>query len=488
MFGHYEKSLPLWWRICADALPIVVVSNRGPLSFTKGSGGELEARRGAGGLVSSIGPLAREAKALWVAAAISEGDREAASKGVLEEEGFRIRLLAIDADDYRMAYDVVSNATLWFLHHGLFDLPRRPRLDRRWREAWKAYRAMNDAFARVVVDEAPEGATVLVQDYHLALVGTTLAQERRDLRAVHFTHIPFCEPGALRLLPFEVAEELLVGMSSHSSCGFHARRWAANFEDCCTQVLGWKPATFVSPMTPDHDDIGGVAGSAACAEEAAALEEMLGDRKLIVRVDRIELSKNLLRGFLAYDDLLRTHPEWLGNVVFAALIYPSREGLPEYLSYRQEVETLARHINETWATPGWTPVLVDTSDNFPQSVAALRRYDVLLVNPIRDGLNLVAKEGVMVNENDGVLALSREAGAWEELGGTALEVNPFDVAGTADVLAAALTMSPAERAEHAAALKKAATVRQPRDWLDDQLRVAAEEGEVRPAPEKAPRR
>jgi trehalose 6-phosphate synthase len=159
-------------------------------------------------------------------------------------------------------------------------------------------------------------------------------------------------------------------------------------------------------------------------------------------------------------------------VVFAALIYPSREGLPEYLAYRQEVETLARHVNEMWGTPDWTPVWVDTSDDFPKSVAALRRYDVLLVNPVRDGLNLVAKEGVLLNEHDGVLALSREAGAWEELGEAALEVNPFDVAGTADVLAMGLTMSDSERASHSAALKAAAAKRKPRDWLDEQLAAA----------------
>jgi trehalose 6-phosphate synthase len=461
-------------RIAEDASPLVIVSNRGPLSFSVGDDGELTARRGAGGLVSSLGPLARETGATWIAAAISEGDREAASREVDEAEGHRVRLLALDLDEYRMAYDVVSNATLWFLHHGMFDLPRRPRLDRRWREAWAAYRAMNLGFARVLIDEAPEGATVLVQDYHLSLVGTWLAQERRDLNAVHFTHTPFCEPGALRVLPTNVAEELLVGMSSHTSCGFHARRWAANFEECCAQVLGWRPTTFVSPMAPDHDDIEGVAASDDCAREAAALDEQLGDRLLILRVDRIELSKNLLRGFLAYDDLLRTHPEWRGRVVFAALIYPSREGLPEYLAYRQEVETLARHLNETWGTPGWTPVMVDTSDNFPRSVAALRRYDVLLVNPIRDGLNLVAKEGALLNENDGVLALSREAGAWEELGAAALEVNPYDIAGTSEALAVALAMSPTERADHANALRKAANLRQPRDWLDDQRRAATQ--------------
>jgi trehalose 6-phosphate synthase len=454
------------------APPVVVVSNRGPLSFSYDDDGNLVAKRGAGGLVSSLAPLVRNNHAMWIAAAISEADRAAAAAGVIETEGFRLRSLALDPDAYRMAYDVISNATLWFLHHGLFDLPRRPRIDRRWRDAWDAYREVNHTFARALIDEAPEGATVLVQDYHLALVGTWLAQERRDLHAVHFTHIPFCDPSALRVLPTNVAEELLVGMASHTSCGFHAQRWAAAFEACCVEVLGWQPSTFVSPLAPDHDDIDSVAASDACRVEAQWVDEHVGDRRLILRVDRIELSKNLLRGFFAFDELLRSRPEWRGRVVFMALVYPSREGLPEYLAYRQEVETAARRVNERWATVGWTPVVLDTSDNFPRSVAALQRYDVLLVNPVRDGLNLVAKEGPVLNECDGVLALSREAGAWEELGSAALEINPFDVVGTADVIASALSMSPADRALHAAEVRKAADSRSPQDWLDDQLRAA----------------
>src|SRR5205823_6830960 len=140
------------------------------------------------------------------------------------------------------------------------------------------------------------------------------------------------------------------------------------------------------------------------------------------------------------DELLRARPEFVGNVVFAALVYPSREELPEYLAYRQEVEAMARRINDEWGTTDWTPIHLDTSDFFPRSVAALRRYDVLLVNPIRDGLNLVAKEGAIVNERDGVLALSREAGVYDVLRDHVLTVNPFDVSGTADVLAAALEM------------------------------------------------
>ena len=455
--------------------PVTVVSNRGPLSFSREPGGELVARRGGGGLVSSLGPVLRDTGMTWMAAALTDVDREVAEGGATEAEGFRIRYVAVDPDAYRMAYDVVSNATLWFLHHGLFDLSRRPRLDRRWREAWDAYREVNHHFAAAVIEEAPEGATVLVQDYHLALVGTWLAQERSDLRAVHFTHVPFCEPGALRVLPAHAAEELLVGMTSHYSCGFHSRRWAVNFRRCCFDVLGFEPSTFVSPVAPDEEAMLEVAHSEDGTREGARLDEMIGDRKVILRVDRIELSKNLLRGFWAFDELLSEHRELRQRVVFIALGYPSREALPEYLAYRQEVDSLMSLLNDKWSTPGWTPIIWERGDNFARSVAALQRYDVLLVNPIRDGLNLVAKEGALLNRRDGVLALSREAGAWEELSEVAMEVNPFDVADTAEVLAAALALSPEERASRAASLRAVAGARTPRDWMDEQLQAAERE-------------
>jgi trehalose 6-phosphate synthase len=451
---------------------VFVVSNRGPLSFTRNEAGELEARRGAGGLVSTLGPAIADRRATWIAAAITDEDREAAGGGLIEADGFRLRQLVFDPDVYRMYYDVIANSTLWFLHHGLFDLPRRPRIDKRWREAWDAYRVVNDTFAACVAEAAPEHAVVLVQDYHFSLLGERLAEHRPDLRAVHFNHTPFCEPSALRTLPDHVAEELIRGLAGYRACGFHSSRWAKAFEACAVDQLGRPAATFVAPAAADHLDIEKVAAGEECAQELAALEEAIGDRTLIVRVDRIELSKNLLRGFLAFDDLLKSRPDLVGRVIFGALVYPSREGLPEYLAYRQEVEGLAARLNERWATADWTPILLDTSDFFPRSVAALRRYDVLLVNPIKDGLNLVAKEGALLNERDGVLVLSREAGVWEELEAGALEINPFDVAGTAEALAEAIDMESAERATRAAALKRAASRRTPTDWLNDQLRAA----------------
>lgn len=447
---------------------VVIVSNRGPLSFAYDEGGSLATTRGGGGLVSSLGPAVTGTDAMWVAAAISDADREAAASGVVEAEGFRVRSLVVEEEAYRQFYDVVSNTTLWYLHHGLWDLPRRPRFDRRWHEAWAGYRDVNQQFAETVAEVAPEGATVLVHDYQLSLVPARLCKERPDLAVAYFHHTPFCSPAELRVLPPDVAVELMEGLTAARACGFHSARWAQAFEACATDPV----RTFVSPAVPDYDDLRAVAASPECEAALATLNDQVGDRQLLVRVDRIELSKNILRGFHAYEDLLTTRPALRGRVVFAAFVYPSRQTLPDYLALAQEVRTSVERINDRFGDGSWTPVLLDTSDDFPRSVAALRRYDALLVNPVRDGLNLVAKEGPVVNERDGVVVLSPEAGAWEEMSAWALPAPPFDVSATADALAAALSLDPSARAALAAELRQALPARRPQDWLADQLAAA----------------
>jgi trehalose 6-phosphate synthase len=455
--------------------PLVVVSNRGPLSFAIDDADELVSKRAGGGLATTLGGALAGTGALWVAGALDDADRRAADRGRIDAEGFHVELLALHHDAYRAYYDVIANGTLWFLHHGLWDAPRRPRFDRHWWAAWEQFRAVNEAFAAKVAACAPEGALVLVQDYHLALFGPGLTARRPDLATVHFTHTPFASPDALRVLPAEVAEELLRGMAGHGACGFHARRWADAFTEGCQQLLGRTPASFVSPAAADSEDIRAVAASDACTSAHDELEELIGDRAFLVRVDRIELSKNIVRGFLAFEELLETRPAWRERVVFGAFVYPSREGLAEYQAYRQEVEAVIHRINHTWGTEGWTPILYDPEDHFARSVAALRRADVLLVNPIRDGLNLVAKEGPIVNERDGVLALSRECGVWDELAGAALEVHPFDISGTAQVLHRALAMPPNERRARAEQLRSLATARTPSDWLADLVAATPQE-------------
>ncbi len=450
---------------------MVLVSNRGPLSFTRTAGG-LTARRGAGGLVSGLAPLVAGTDTTWIAAALSDGDRAASAGGIIEADGLRVRTLAIDPLVLRQAYDVICNSTLWFLHHGLHDLSRRPVIDSGWHEAWASYRSYNRSFADVVVDEAPDDSIVLIQDYHLTLLGPTLSQRRPDLTTVHFSHTPFAPPMQMRVLPHGAAAELLEGMAAHHACGFHSRRWAADFEASCLDTIGRHPPTFVAPLAPDAHSIAAIAGGTACQAAVADIERTVGDRQMILRVDRIELSKNLLRGLRSYDTMLAARPDLRGRVVFRSLGYPSREGLPEYLAYRQEVEALADVVNRRWDAPGWTPVELDMADDFPRSVAHLRRYDVLLVNPIRDGLNLVAKEGPIVNERQGTLILSREAGIHDELDGAVISVNPYDIEEQARALATALDRTPAQRAVAATELRQRALSRAPADWLSDQLRAA----------------
>lgn len=442
------------------------------MSFTRDEAGRLHANRGSGGMVAVLGPGVVEHDALWLATAITETDREATASGEVQAEGYRMRSLTIDPAQFRQYYDVIANQTLWFLHHGLWDLPRRPRFDRYWWQAWHAYVEVNRSFAAAAAAELAPGATVLIQDYQLSLVGAELRRLRPDVRSAVFVHTPFCPPNDLHVLPEAVAHTLIGGLAGAGACGFHSPRWATAFEACCRELRLPAPEVFVSPAAVDATGLVAVASSAACDEELGRIEERIGQRRLIVRTDRIELSKNVLRGFYAFDELLATSPEWRGEVVFGAFVYPSRDGLAEYLGYRHEVEALVGAINARWGTRDWTPILLEMADNYPRSVAALRRYDVLLVNPIRDGLNLVAKEGPLVNQRDGVLLLSPGSGAWDELGSHALETHPFDITGTAEALATALRMPADERASRATALRKAVGARTPQDWFADQLAAA----------------
>lgn len=440
--------------------PLVIVSNRAPVSFARDESGALQARRGAGGLVVVLGPGAQRSGALWLAAT-TDFDVEAA-----DVDGLHYQPVLVDSSDYGAYYDVVANQTLWFCLHGLWDLSRQPRFDRYWWDAWRRFQAVNEQFAAAADAHAAPGGTVLIQDYQLALVPALLAKRRPDLRTAAFVHTPWCSPEELAVLPDEVAEAVLSGLAGGGACGFHSGRWAALFTACCRARLGLEPSTFVAPAATDVDDLRSVASSPSCSDELASLEAVVGDRKLIVRVDRIELSKNVLRGFWAFDELLENEPGLRGQVTFAAMVYPSRLGLAEYQAYGQEVLTLAARLNAKWGTEDWTPILVDPDDNHPRSVAALRRYDVLLVNPVRDGLNLVAKEGPLVNERDGALVLSQYAGSFDSLSEHAIGINPFDVSGTADALSRALSLPAGDRAAMASGLRAAAASGTPLDWFD----------------------
>jgi len=238
------------------------------------------------------------------------------------------------------------------------------------------------------------------------------------------------------------------------------------------RTVEWKGRTVrvgVYPITVDAEPMREQAGSGSVARTRERLEDWRGDRKLLLRVDRLELSKNVLRGFLAFETLLDRHPEWRGRVVFLAHLNPSRRGLEEYRVYADQCLEAAARINERYGTADWEPIRADVSDDFDQVLAAYTLYDVLLVNPIFDGMNLVAKEGPLLNANEGRLVLSRNAGAMDELGRYALAVDPLDIAGTADAIHGALSMPADERKRRARGLRRAAGRRSLDDWVQDQL-------------------
>jgi len=455
----------------------VVVSNRGPYRFVARPDGGFDTRLGAGGVASSLGPLltsgAAGAGASWIAAAVDEDDRQAVAAGAIEVPGVALTLLTFEERQYRQYYDVVSNGLFWFLHHGLFDLPRRPRFDTRFREAWEGYVAVNRAFADAALEVAEPDEIVLVQDYQLALVPGMVTSARADLRVVHFSHTPFCGPNSIRVLPDDVAEAVCASMAS-VPCGFHSDRWARSYAASVREALGADvdPPTFVASLGPDLEALQVVARSEEARAAGIALDEALGDRMLLLRVDRVDPSKNIVRGFAAFDLALEDHPELRDRVVFLARLNASRETMPEYLAYRNEVEQAATAVNSRWGTDSWQPVILDTRDDFPSTVAALTRYDVLLVNPVRDGLNLVAKEGPLLNERDGIVCLSPEAGAFDELGAAVIATHPYDLRHAAASIHAAVTMRETDRSAMAAQLRALAGARTPRDWLDDQVRAA----------------
>ncbi|MFF3893999.1 trehalose-6-phosphate synthase [Streptomyces sp. NPDC001812] len=459
---------------------VLVASNRGPVSYTVEEDGSLRTGRGGGGLVSGLSAIGPDAGSLWVCSALSDGDREAVRRGIGEDG---VRMLDIPADVHADAYNGIANSVLWFVHHMLYQTPVEPVFDAEFRRQWASYEAYNRAFAEALAEEAAQRAAVLVQDYHLTLVPGLLRELRPDLHIGHFSHTPWAPPEYFGMLPDDIAGQVLRGMLGADRLGFLTHRWADAFTACCERFVGGLGDTRIGVhgLGADADFLRGRAREADVEERLLTLREEIGTapdgtaRRTVVRVDRTELSKNIVRGLLAYRQLLEDRPEWRERVVHLAFAYPSRQDLAVYREYTAEVRRVAEEINERYGTPGWRPVVLHVRDDFARSLAAYRLADVALVNPIRDGMNLVAKEIPILAEGGCALVLSREAGAHEELGEDAITVNPYDVVATARALHEALTTGPAERTEGAKRLTAAATALPPQKWFLDQLNALREE-------------
>ena len=475
---------------------VVVASNRGPLQFTIGANGEVSSSRGSGGLVSALAPALESIPCTWISAAITEGDRAAAAAATglpLPRSGTaEPRMLRLDEKIYESYYHDISNRTLWFLQHHLLDAGAVA-FDRGFQDRWNSYRAVNRAFAEACDEEADAGAEAHVEDYHLGLAPALLRARRPDLRIMHHVCCPWTDPECFGLLPDAVAGELLHGMLGADVVGFLSARWVENFLRCCRAVGHAVDAALGTVRAADGREVRVRAFPLGVDERdlrrllSRRLPERFaadGAQRLIVRVDRMEPTKNIVRGLDGFAAFLGSHPGYQGKVTHLVVTNLSRGGMPEYQRYRAEVERCVEEVNRRFGRPGWTPVRLLVLDDHPRALRALAAADVVVVNPVWDGMNLVAKEAACVNDRDAVLILSRNAGAAEDLGDAALLLNPFDTAALADAIARALAMGPAERARRAARLRSAAVALPPSAWFAAQreaLSEAAAAGQRHPA-------
>jgi trehalose 6-phosphate synthase len=474
----------------AESTPLVLVSNRGPVTYQDDG----SVVRGTGGLVTALTGLASHREVTWIASAMTAMDairaREAAGRPftVHSPAGgeYQVRFVASDPDAFDGFYNVFANPMLWFIQHYLWDLSNAPDVRRNEVAAFDhGYQVVNRDLAEAVVEEI-EGVSdpvVMVHDYHLYTLPAMVRAARPDVFLHHFVHIPWTQSDSWRVLPTRLRDAVYHGLLANDIIGFHTRSYRRNFLQCCSDLLGLPVDMEAGVVTaPDGREVWvrsyplpidaratrDVARSARTSEFEA---ELLRRRRdfLILRVDRADLSKNVLRGFSAFDLFLDQHPEFNERVTFMAQLMPSRTDVPEYAEYLEKIEALVAVVNHRHGTPDWMPIQLKLRDDLEEAMAAYKHYDVLLVNAMFDGMNLVAKEGPLVNERNGVSILSENTGAHEELGEHALSVNPFDIQELADAIYSALTMGPARRAERMAGLTAIVTERDPGDWIDDQL-------------------
>jgi len=472
-----------------SSAPLILVSNRGPVTYQDDG----SVKRGSGGLVTALTGLASHRDATWIASAMTDGDADAAKEAdgqaidVEAPDGgtYQVRFVESDPDAYDRFYSIFANPMLWFIQHYLWDQSNAPDVRQHEVEAFEdGYNVVNSDLARAVLDEIKdtEEPVVMVHDYQLYTLPAMVRRERPDVFLHHFIHIPWTQSDAWRVLPTHIREEIFTGVLANDIVGFHTKSYRRNFLQCCVDLMGldvdmergvvytddrqvWVRAY---PLPIDYT----ATRELAQRERVAEFEDAVLARRRdfsILRVDRADLSKNILRGFTGFDIFLEQHPEFVERITFTAQLMPSRTDVPEYAEYLERIEALVAVVNHRHGTPDWMPIDLKLRDDLDEAIASYKHYDVIMVNAMFDGMNLVAKEAALINERDGVSILSENTGAHEELGEFALTVNPFDVQELADSLFTALTMDSDERRERAASLKEILVSRDPGDWVDEQV-------------------
>lgn len=484
-------------ELCSETLDgrrLIVVSNRGPVEHRLNQDGQIQVRRGSGGLVTAFSSLIRDVDITWVSSAMGEGDRRVwdESKGESIKPrlpGSRLSLRYVNTPRrvYHKFYNTLCNPLLWFLQHYMWSPSYTPTIDSTVHDAWEnGYVPVNQSFADAVVAEGRSSSgpvCVMVHDYHLYLVAQQVRDALPSAAISHFVHIPWPSPEYWELMPDYIRSSICRSLCASDIVGFQTERDGHNFIQSCQEFLPGAEVDYAActvtlegrqtlvrsyPLSIDVEEIRRIAASSRTQEYERQLQSARTE-KIIVRVDRAEPNKNILRGFRAYEALLKRHPELQGKVSFLAFLVPSRTHIRQYQRYLEEIQQLVESINGDCGTPDWQPIQLFMENNYTQAVAGMKLYDVLLVNAVIDGMNLVAKEGPVINANNGVLVLSGAAGAYPQLAKGALRVAPADVEGTMEAMYQALTMSDEERERRSSILTESIEREDITHWFQRQF-------------------
>jgi trehalose 6-phosphate synthase len=485
---------------------LIIASNRGPIQYDIEDDGSLSQSRGSGGMVTALLATAQIVPMTWIAAAMTEGDRRAAADadgGLIDSDGdLSVKFVTVPNSVYQRHYYVFCNPLLWFIQHFMWNTPRTPNIGRAVYEAWESgYIPVNQAIADAIVDEATRSDTapcVLLQDYHLYLAPRMVRERIPNATILHFTHIPWPGPRYWGMLPEFMRRQIHENMCANDIVGLQTRSDVQNFLHCCENILQAAVVDYDTCTVRFRDHLVHVREYPISIDSAGLLEfkespevrryierlrPFFGEQT-IVRVDRSEPSKNIIRGLRAFELLLERYPAYRTHVNFLQFLVPSRSELGVYQTYTDEISELVESINDHYGDVDWQPIRVFYEDNYAQAIAGMTAYDVLLVNPVIDGMNLVSKEGPLVNERNGVLILSDLTGSYEQLHDFALSVSPADLEGTLRALHEALTMSEDERRTRAEGLRKQIEDHDIVLWLESQFRdlLALTEGSLTHTP------
>ena len=474
--------------------PLILVSNRGPVEHQMTSDGRPEARRGSGSVVTAFNSLVQKFEFTWVASAMSEGDRVVSENGQglhikspLPGHQINLRYVVTPRRVYHKYYNILCNPLLWFLQHYMWNPPYNPNVDAAVHDAWESgYIPVNQAFANAVIAEAQaleQAPIVIGHDYHLYLMPEFVRQGVPEAVIQHFVHIPWPTPQYWHMIPDYIIRRICESLCATDLLGFQTigdvRCFLDTVEEFVPDVIvdrtshtvarnGRTTSVKVYPISINVEEVQRIANTPRALDYENRLSADTGD-VTIVRIDRAEPNKNIVRGFRAYELMLTRYPELKGKVKFLAFLVPSRTHIRQYQRYMDEIQQVIQQINNNHGTDDWQPIVPFIENNYTQAIAGMKLYDVLLVNTIIEGMNLVAKEGPVVNNRYGVLVLSHSSGVYHQLADGAISVSPTDIEGTMEALHQAITMSAEDRKDRAARMLNSVCREDINHWLYQQM-------------------